>query len=121
MVTIDAQDQKLALVKAAQIDQVKGPRTGDFVKFADGTILRVGCFIGNAFQPFVPGRGSVFLGSCYTEFGGRPEFYSIPVSSVRLTDEVMDGEVWFFHHNEVKAGGRVNTSIPFRVYTVESC
>lgn len=116
---LDGRDEAIIAERMAKLDAKAGPRVGDFVRFADGTLRRIsyhwrddegwdgGCQTSDA--------GSYYLGNYGVSMSGGL-FPCVPTESLTLTDEQRDGAVWIFHHDVHRAHNGVHASVPFRVY-----
>lgn len=116
---LDERDAVILANRIVALERVDGPRVGDFVRFADGTLRRIsyhwrddagwdgGCQTSDG--------GSWYLGDGFVSFSGAL-YSAIPTESLRRTDEQRQGSVWFFHHDYRTAGGGIDALIPFRVY-----
>jgi hypothetical protein len=148
-VTADERDEALVDARMAMLDRIRGPRVGDYVRFADGTERRISyhwrsspsrkdegctCEVGDAVEyhghrdhcPAEP-----WDGGCQTSDGGS--FYlgdgyvsmsgslypCVPTSSLVLTEETKHGSVWIFHHDHACAHNGVHFEREFRVYTCD--
>lgn len=114
----DERDRAIVASRTALLDEVPGPREGDYVRFADGTERRVSHvwpadWGSNTIQ--TSDGGSWYLGNGYCSFSGSL-YTGVPPESLTLTDETRAGSVWIFHHDYACAGNGVPVSIPFRVY-----
>lgn len=113
----DEIDQKILEECVAARDKIDRPRIGDFVRFPTGQLERFSYDCGDRLQTSPIRAGSFYLGrDGLASFSGSLN-PPIPLDSVRLTDETLQGEFWFFHHNQVGAGRGVGFSIPCRVYS----
>lgn len=116
----DATDQKILDQIMPVRDQIRGPRLGDYVHFPTGQLERISNNFGTILQTSPDWAGAYFLhshGDASFSGGLNP---SIPLDSLTLTDEVMLGQFWFFHHGQVGVGRRVNFSISCRIYATSA-
>lgn len=115
---LDAIDAQILAEAMANRGQIPAPRMGDFVRFSSGEIERFSHnWGGDAMQTSPKHCGSFYLyGSGGASFSGSLN-PSTPIELLRLTDETMMGEFWFFHHGHACAHNGVYFSIPCRVYT----
>jgi len=96
-----------------------GPRVGDFVEMADGTLRRFTHDHGDVIQTTsasFPGNASFHFshfGHC--NFSGSLD-PGIPKSALQDTGREEPGTVWFFHHDVSGASRGVQCTIPCRVY-----
>jgi hypothetical protein len=120
MTRFDERDAAIVATRTASLDELDGPRVGDYVRFADGTERRISYATPAEWLPEVDSiqtsdGGSWYLGDGYVSFSGglHP---GVERASLTLTDETQRGSVWIFHHDYATAHNGVNASIPFRVY-----
>jgi hypothetical protein len=107
-------DKEIFLRRVQLLDEVPGPRIGDWIKYADGTILRIGhVWTDDAVQP-VPG-GSFYLGDGYVSFSGSL-YRGVPINSLTATSQKRRGRVWFFHDDQSRADNSVHLYAEFRVF-----
>lgn len=114
---VDARDLEIRAKRMELYERRDGPRVGDYVRFAGGTMARISAtdIEDDYFQP-AGSNQRFYLGNGFIEFSGsllRP----MKRSTLVLTEETRSGSVWFFHHDFPGAGQGVDTTIPFRVYT----
>lgn len=116
----DTNDQAIVDRRRTQLDTLPGPRVGDFVEFADGTVRRISETWGDP-----PDRraqtsdgGNFYLGEHGVSFSGSL-YPAVPADSLTATGHTRPGAVWIFHHDHWRAHHGVHTTIPFRVYTCE--
>lgn len=111
--SIDERDTELMYQRTAELDSVAGYRCGDYVRFPDGHLERISHVWDDGVQ--TSAQGSWYLGHGYVSFsGGLNEI--VKNETLTLTDEVMPGSVWFFHHDYWTAHNGVTVTIAFRVY-----
>lgn len=101
-------------------EQIHGPRIGDFVRFVTGELERFSHDYGDQLQ-----TSPVWAGSFFLHDNGEMGFSgslnpSIPKDSLTLTNEVMNGRSWFFHHGWPGAGRGVDFQVPNRVYATSA-
>lgn len=116
MMKFDEQDQILLARRQIARDQHDRPRLGDYVRFPTGELERIAADLGNGMQTAPVWAGAYFLFS-----NGNASFSGslnppVDPAMLTLTGDSIDGAFWFFHHDEVGAGRRVNASLPCRVY-----
>ncbi len=110
----DARDGEILAAREALVNRLSGPRIGDFVRLADGRMMRFSYDLGDALQ--VSASGSFHLcRSGHASFSGGLE---PPIDKERIvgTGELFPGEFWFFHHDYAAAHNGVTALIPCRVY-----
>lgn len=119
--TFDDTDRAMLAERQTALDEIEGPRVGDFVEFACGTVRRVSHIWAWDDEPTATHSiqtsdgGSFHLGVGYVSFSGglRP---GIPRGTLTDTGRTRDGSVWFFHHNRWAASNGVDTVATFRVF-----
>lgn len=118
MPEFDDKDAAILTERVATLDAVSGPRVGDYVIFLDGTERRISHIWGDGQSTDsvqTSDGGSYYLGNGYVSMSGS--LYSgVKPETLMDTGEKRDGSVWFFHHDYATAGGRVYTTMPFRVF-----
>ena len=117
-------DERDAAIKAeiqAGFDRRTGPRVGDFIEFANGTIERVShVWDGMAEYGGTDGvqtseGGSWHVSrSCASFSGGLNSI--IPFTTLTDTGETREGSGWFWHHDIAGGNRGVPTNFTFRVY-----
>lgn len=120
----DERDAAILKTRIEALDTIEGPRTGDFVRFPCGALLRISHRWDDAAQVSEISAGSWYLGEGHVSFSGSL-YPGVPLTSLTRTPEVRDGSCWFFHHGYAGAHCGVNARAQFRVYscnvTSESC
>jgi hypothetical protein len=112
--SFDDKDQEILDERMKNRELISRPRVGDYVKFSSGEIERLAHDWDEDFQ--TSPVGSFFLshsGNAKFSGGLNP---AIPTSSMVLTEETLEGEFWFFHHNSTGAGRSIFVKVPCRVY-----
>lgn len=99
--------------RAAAFDALEGPRVGDFVVFACGTVHRFSYKWDDGIQ--TSREGSWYLGNGYVSFSGGLQ-PSVKFDTLTLTEEKRDGRFWFFHHDFAEAHRGVDCTIPCQVW-----
>src|SRR5216117_3642018 len=96
----DERDAEILAKRIAMLDEITGPRTGDFVIFADDVTRRISYIWrdehGAAFSVQTSDGGTYYLGEGYVSMSGSL-FSGVKPETLTLTDERRDGRVWFFH------------------------
>lgn len=113
-VTPDDTDAALLASKVAALNEVRGPRVGDFVEFTDGVVRRFSHDWGNLGLQTSLG-GSFHLGHGHVSFSGSLDRV-VPLDALTDAEETRAGDVWFFHHNHSAAHHGVGARVQFRVY-----
>lgn len=120
---LDEKDRKLYLTIRENWGNTPGVRVGDFLKVAENEYLRFTHDWNDSIQTTCEkGHPCSRDTSFYASSTGRLSFSgslasAIPKNTLIETNEIKDGSIWFFHHNESKANNSVKTSLPCRVYT----
>lgn len=111
---LDEKDRAILKDREILLNQIAGPRVGDFIQFSDE--LRRIAHVWKSDQTVqTTNAGSFYLGEGYVEMSGRL-YRGIPIESLRLTNDQRPGHVWFFHHNDVAPNNGIGTVMNFRVY-----
>lgn len=115
----DTRNAEIVARRMAMLDAREGPRVGDFVRFADGTLRRCSYHwsddAGWDGGMQTSDHGSYYLGEGYVSMSGSLH-PCVPTDSLKQTDETHAGAVWIFHHDIRRAGGAVHFELPFRVF-----
>jgi len=114
----DERDAFILAFRKAELDKREGPRVGDFVRFpGEAELRRFTHDWGDSIQTsdLLFPHGSYYLGEGYVSYSGSLD-PSIKKAALTLTDEVREGKVWFFHHDQAKAHNGVSAMVTFRVY-----
>jgi hypothetical protein len=118
-IMFDHIDEELRQKRIAAWRQRHGPRVGDYVEMADGTLRRLTHDWGTDIQTTsasFPGNASFyFTHSGHCSFSGSLDS-AIPKSMLEDTGREEPGSVWFFHHDQSGASRGVQCTIPCRVY-----
>lgn len=114
----DAENENILVERQAILDTIEGIRVGDFVKCGD-KIARVAHHWGDRVQ-LTDGRysGSFYLGRGYISYSGSLNS-GIEVEKFHATNEVMEGNVWFFSQDHSMAHNGYYTKAQFKVWTLE--
>jgi len=112
----DDRDQAILEEKISEMEELIGPRVGDFVIFSDGVAHRFSYDWDGSLQ--TSEGGSFYLGRGHVSFSGG---LNPPIPKTKLVDtgETKIGRVWFFHHNFATAHNGVNAEVEFKVYKTE--
>lgn len=110
---LDERDQAILDARVSALNAIPGPRVGDFVRFADGTIRRISHIWDDG--PQTSDGGSYYLGNGYVSMSGGL-FPHVPNSSITPTEEKREGSAWFFHHDYATAHNGVGVLVAFRVF-----
>jgi len=115
-------DRDAAILRVRQEEYLlkHGPRQGHFVRFVDGEIRRISyvwdCYDDPAQWGIQTSKGgSFYLGDGYMSFSGGLDS-SIDFVTFKLTDELMEGPAWFFHHDHPMAFNGVDVTVKCPVW-----
>jgi hypothetical protein len=115
----DDKDQAILDMNMAEMNKRKGPRVGDWIRFADGVERRISYIWDfgdeNRIQTAM-GDGSFYLAFGYCSMSGGM-YRGIDAATLTETSETKDGMIWFFHHDFAMAHNGVYKAVPFRVFT----
>jgi hypothetical protein len=114
LMELDARDQEILAGRVEKLNEQEGVRVGDYVLFADVVLRRVSYDWGDSVQ--TSDGGSYYLGNGYVSMSGSL-YTSVPKESLHLTEEVLEGDVWFFHHDWRTAHNGISALVKFRVFT----
>jgi hypothetical protein len=110
----DDKDREIVQRRLTMWNEITRPRVGDWLVYPDGTGKRFSHDWGDGLQ--VSAGGSFYLGDGgWVSFSGSLD-PTIPNAKIKPTDRMLEGTVWIFHHNDVRAHNGVVTDIPCRVY-----
>lgn len=116
---LDERNTKIMGERQVALDAVKGPRVGDYVRFANGIERRISYIwdFGDDSPTNVQTSdgGSFFLGYGYVSFSGSL-YNGVPGPTLTITDEKKLGRAWFFDHDLPGAGRGVQVTVGFRMY-----
>lgn len=111
--TLDSRDQLIRQERLEALDDVAGPRVGDFVMFPDGPLRRISHIWDDGVQ--TSDGGSWYLGHGYVSFSGS--LFGVTAHNQLVRTRCFEpAPVWFFHHDYHTAHNAVHTTLPFRVY-----
>lgn len=119
----DTQDALLLVKREMLFNEIPGPRVGDFLRVADGAVLRFTHDWGDVIQTTVTakhpchGDASFYLSDGHVSFSGSLN-PAICKDSLRDTGETLEGSFWFFHHNQAQAENGVYFKMKCRVFEV---
>jgi hypothetical protein len=122
---LDARDAEIVAERVALYALRKGPRVGDWVVFADGTIRRISYrwtdgtgWDGGTQTSDLGGlcAGNYHLGKAGVSFSGGLHPH-VPTDTLTDSGQLHDATAWIFHHDHSGAGRGVYFPAPFRVYT----
>lgn len=118
----DDRDREILAERVAMLNEVEGPREGDFVIFVADDITRRISYIwrdehGIAFNVQTSDGASYYLGGNGWVSVSGSHYSGVKPETLTPTDQVREGSVWFFHHDAAGADCGVYASMDFRVYT----
>lgn len=116
MLELTERDLDILDARTKALNDVAGPRVGDYVEFPGETRRISHIRDGESFQ--TSQGGSYYLGDGWVSFSGGL-FTSAPLASLTDTGRRHDGSVWFFHNDWATAGGGVDVIVAFRVFTCD--
>jgi hypothetical protein len=121
----DEKDAEILAASQLAFDKQEGPRVGDFVQFpGEDGLRRITHDWGDSLQTTVgpkhpcDGDSSFYFQGGSVSFSGSLDS-AIGSDSFIDTGRVMNGNVWFFHHNWMAGGNGVYCRAKFRVYNAD--
>jgi hypothetical protein len=114
MSQLDERNQKILSDRQSAFLSDSTIKSGDFVRFVDGTLRRVSHVWTDARNKpdsiQTSTGGSFYIGNGYMSFSGG--LYSgVDFAQFTRTDETMHGRCWFFDHDHARAGGGVEVEV----------
>lgn len=100
-------------VRQSKLDQIEGPKVGDYIRTLDGELLRFTIDNGDSLQAFY--GGSFYLSQSGCDFSGTCG-ESFKKYKLVETGERRKGPVWFFSNGEVKAHNGYYTDAEFSIW-----
>lgn len=117
----DDRDEAIRQARVVIWQTRSGPRVGDYVEMADGTLRRFTHDWGDEIQVSCTWcGGSFYFGHGRCDYSGALD-PAIAKADLTDTGTLRDGPVWFFHHDRAGAGRGVDCTIPCRVYRQRRC
>lgn len=113
---LDLRDKEILAKRQAMLDELQGPRVGDFVVFADGVTHRFSYDWGPELGIQHSAGGSYYLGEGYVSMSGALD-HCVPYDTLALVEDGREGSCWFFHHDRWQAHNGVDVTARFRVFT----
>lgn len=111
---LDAADCTILGHLRVTFDAMPGPRTGDYVVFADDVVRRIShCWDGRV---QTSDDGSWYFTGAHMSFSGGL-YPPVPLSTLVDTGRQRPAWAWMFHHGIAKAGNGVDFKVMVRVYT----
>lgn len=112
-------DDEILNKRLVKYNQIKSPRVGDWIREKSGRMTRATHDWGNdSIMQHGGGEfGQFYLGDGYISYSGGLDT-GIKKASLKLTDEVKTGKVWFFKNDYAMAFNGIDYMIDFRVYEV---
>jgi hypothetical protein len=117
---LDERNAEILNNRIAALDQINGPRVGDFVLMLDGTLRRFTHDWGEDIQTTLFGQEdwqrcqSFYLGEGYVNYSGGLDS-AIRKDHLHLTG-TKKGNFWFFKDDIWGAGRGISVSAPCRIY-----
>ena len=118
-IVFDDKDAEIYAKYLTEWNERKGPRVGDYIRMLDGSLRRFTYHWGDSIQTTT--KDAYAYGCCFY-FGGTFMSFSggldsaIPLAQIEPTDEILDGNAWFFHHGFADAHRGVHFTVPCRVF-----
>lgn len=114
---LDEEDEAILFERVTRRAHIQGPRVGDFIILRNGDVRRFTHDHGDRLQLTIKGEdGSFYFApSGHLDYSGALD-PAILKTALRQRQELCEGRVWFFHHNDRRAHNGVATVIPCRVY-----
>lgn len=101
--------------RMALLNEIEGPRVGDFVRRPDDGYDRIVKVMEDEFQC---GTGSFHLFSGFCSFSGTLH-YPNPIHVLQATAESRNGAIWFFNEGRAGTDNGVDFEAEFRVFTIK--
>lgn len=108
-------NEQILSEREAKYNEKPGARVGDFLKLPNGEFTRFTYDWGSKIQTTGFTGGSYYLSVGHISYSGGL-YAGVKKSDIRQTDEVKEGEIWFFDGDRPRAGGGVYFSMNFRVF-----
>lgn len=115
MPTFDDKDAQIVARNVAAWNELVGPRVGDFVEMADGSMRRFTHDWGDWIQIDESSSGSFYFGFGYASYSGGLE-RGFNKKDLIDTGKTCSGRFWMFHHDLAYAHNGVTFEIDCRVY-----
>jgi hypothetical protein len=113
---LDERDQQIFEEIRVKWMSVPGIRVGDFALWPNGHLRRICYDLGDRFQ--TTKGGSFYTTGSDTSYSGTLQ-PAVPADFFVQTNEMRDGEFWFFSHRIAGAGRGKYIMLPCRVYRLE--
>jgi hypothetical protein len=92
---------------------------GDIIRNGD-RLERISVMFGNGtFQTCNADEGAFFISPGWASHSGGHRHGIHQIMDLKVTQERMPAEYWFFHRNEVQGGGRVDMTMDVRVWELK--
>lgn len=114
----DSLDEEIKQLRLDAWHKSPGPRVGDFIHHPTGEFTRIAHIWPDRIQP-TSGIGSFYFGHGYCSHSGGLE-QGIARERFIDTGRTKPGDVWFFHHDCAFAHNGVSTTIPCRIYALQT-
>ena len=117
---LDEGDRAILAQRVRRLADSPGPRAGDYVRFADGEMMRIGEVLGWRGDPdtwiqVTDRLTNGYLGDGYVRMSGALE-RPFRRSTLQPTGERLPGPVWFFHRDSSGAGNGVHATVLLPVF-----
>lgn len=113
----DETNLRIAESRQRDRDALEGVRIGDYIRKADGTLVRVTWFTSDGHCKGYP-RGSFSMyGGGFVDHSGTVGFDSFEVAALVDTGDREYANFWLFHHGSIGAGRRVDFKALCRVFS----
>lgn len=115
----DTLDEEIKQIRLDAWHTIPGPRVGDFIRAASGDYSRIAHLWPDVIQPTADAASSFYFGHGYCQHSGGLQ-PGITRERFIDTGQTRHGEIWFFHHDCALADNAVTTTIPCRVYALQT-
>lgn len=113
----DERDAELLRQREQAWAQREGPRVGDFLRFADGSLHRLAHDWGDSFQTSRDGTFYLLPNGLASMSGSLSQ--PVPNDRIRETPGKAIGRFWFFHHDAARAHAAVYVDMECRVFATD--
>lgn len=112
-------DDEILTDRLTKYNKINGPRVGDWIREQSGRMTRATHDWGDdSIMQHGGGEfGQFYLGDGYISYSGGLDT-GIKKASLKLTNEVKAGKVWFFKNDYATAFNDIEYMVDFRVYEV---
>ncbi len=116
---VDEKDQEIANRLEVAYNAKTGLRLGDVIRIGDNLHRLSVRFENGTFQTCKFDEGAFFIGHGWSEHSGGHNHGIHALKNLKATSERVEADYWFFHHNEVQGGGRVDMTMDVRVWELK--